>query len=186
MEREIWWLRRIALVLALALPASVWIAKGTDHFWSVTSDGRLMPMPPLDVAVLSDGEIREFAARAVRETLSFGWHDFQTRLDTARSEFFTDHGFDAYYSGWAKTKMIDALKERRQLWQPSVEGPVIVARSSRGTKWWRVEVPTTVKVSSGNQFEERRIIVVLTILRVNFAEKPRGVGIESWAEKQRQ
>jgi hypothetical protein len=185
LEAEVKYSRRALVAMPFAIAFAAWIGRGRDQWVIATTDGRVLPVKPLDLPVMSDGDVIDWAARAVRDTLTLGHHDIEVRLNAAHLNYFTDDGFRSFVDGLDRRNVRAGIKGRQQLWQASVGAPTMtdVRRVAKGVLWYGVDVPVNIRVLSGQFQEVVNWVVQLTIVRVGEVERAKGVAIQQWSTK---
>lgn len=158
--------------------------KPQDRFFATTAEGRLIPLIPLNQPNLNDAAVLAWSAQAVTETMTFGFHDYQTRLQDA-SRHFTRRGWASFTKALEDSRTIESVERRRQIITviPS-KAPVIVdQREVAGVYRWRIEMPITVSYQSGDQTNSQNSLLTLLVVRVPTLESPQGLGIEQWIQQ---
>lgn len=172
----------IALVLVLvALAFSIAVSRPQDRFFATTADGRLIRMQPLDEPNMNDAAIISWASRASSDVMTFGFHDYQRRLQE-NSAYFTRRGWQTFSEALAKARIMEGVEQAQQVVTATISAaPVIVQQGlSAGIYRWVVQVPLTVTYQSGTEKQNTELSLQLTIVRVSTLDSPSGVGIQQW------
>ena len=68
----------IGIVVALALYMTT--SQPQDRYFATTADGRILQLVSLDQPNMNTSALMSWATQAVSETMTFGYHDYQRRL----------------------------------------------------------------------------------------------------------
>lgn len=156
-------------------------AQPKDRFFATTPDGRLIKLVALSEPLLQKKSIISFASEAATEVMTFGFHDYRTRLQDS-SENFTQEGWDNFLEALGSAKYIDTLVGNRQVISAiPLAPPVIVAEGLSGDTYkWSVEMPLNLSIESGSEVSSKKIIVQMVIARRSRIENDKGLGIDQW------
>lgn len=181
-------LMRIAIVEAVVIVALLLTfisymnsTKAQDHFFATTADGRIMQLVPLEQPNMGTSALLSWVAQAGTEVMTFGYHDYQRRLQSS-SRHFTRHGWETFAAALQKSRTIESVEASKQVVsaQPR-SAPILIREASINGKYhWMVDLPLSVRYQSGDQSREDSLTVHLVIQRVPSLENPNGVGIEQW------
>ena len=174
----------VIVMMLITLIAYIDNSKAQDHYFATTADGRIMQLISLENANMSTSALLSWAAQAGTEVMTFGFHDYQRRLQNS-SRFFTRHGWETFATALQKSRIIESIEAQQQVVsaQPR-SAPILVQGGVFNGKYrWVVELPLTVKYQSGTGVRPDNLTVTLVIDRVPSLENPSGVGIEQWIAK---
>lgn len=169
----------IALVLALGLYITT--SKPLDRYFATTADGRILQMIPLDRANMNPSALMSWATQAVSETMTFGYHDYQRRLQQA-SRHFTRRGWESFASALQRAKIVESVTANQQVVTaeprsaPTIENQGVI----NGKYRWLLRMPLRVTYKAGSQTRIDNLNIALVVERVPSLENPAGVGIEQW------
>lgn len=152
-----------------------------DKFFATTPDGRLMPLVALSEPLLQKKSIISFAAEAATETMTFGFHDYRRRLQTAR-ENFTEGGWKHFLQALDNASYIETIINNRQVISAIPLAPPLIVDEglNNGVYKWMVEVPLSLSIESGSEVSSKKIVVKIVVSRRSRVENNRGVGIDQW------
>jgi len=169
----------VALVIALAVTIAV--SRPEDRFFATTADGRLIRMAPLDEPNMNDAAIVSWAARAASDIMTFGFHDYQKRLQES-STYFTRRGWQSFTEALDRSRVMEGVQKTQQVVTAAPKSaPVIVQQGLiDGIYRWIVELPLIVTYQSGTAQQSDTLNVELVIVRVSTLDSPSGVGIQQW------
>jgi intracellular multiplication protein IcmL len=157
------------------------IHKGQDRFFATTADGRILQLVPLDQPNMATSALMSWVSQAATEVMTFGFHDYQRRLQDA-SRHFTRRGWESFTTALQRSRIIESVDSLQQVVTAAPRSaPVLVQQGVfNGRYRWVVRLPLTVTFRSGSKQSSSNLEVTITIERVPTLESPNGVGIESW------
>lgn len=169
------------LVLIIALAVTISQSRPQDRFFATTSDGRLVQMVPLNQANLNDAAIVSWAARSSSDIMTFGFHDYQRRLQES-AQYFTRRGWQSFSEALEAAGLLEMIQERRQVVTAAPRrAPIIVQQGVvNGIYRWVVELPLIVTYQSGSSKDSQNLNVRLLVIRTPTLDSPSGVGIQQW------
>jgi intracellular multiplication protein IcmL len=172
----------VALIVALAITISV--SRPQDRFFATTADGRLIRMIPLNEPNMNDAAIVSWSARAGSDVMTFGFHDYQRRLQEA-STYFTRRGWQSFSEALERSRVMEGVQQaQRVVTAAPKSAPVIVQQGLvDGIYRWVVELPLVVTYQSGTAQQSDTINVQLVIVRVSTLDSASGVGIQQWVAR---
>ena len=172
----------IIVGLILALIVYVNNSNSQDRYFATTADGRIMQLVPLDRPNMSTAALMSWVAQATTEVLTFGYHDYQRRLQQA-SRHFTKRGWENFTTAMQKAGIIDSVTTLQQIVTATPQSaPVLVEQGVVGGKYrWIIQMPIQVTYRSGaSQSRVDNLKLSLVVERVPSLENPNGVGIDQW------
>jgi intracellular multiplication protein IcmL len=184
-------LTRLAMILAFANVALIVTIivlisslQPQDRFFATTADGRLIRMVPLGQPNLNDSALISWASRAAADVMTFGFHDYQRRLQES-SVYFTRGGWQSFSEALKSARIIETVEERQQIVTASPQrAPVILQQGMlNGVYQWVVDLPLVVTYQSGNASQSDVLNVRMIIVRVSTLDNPHGIGIQQWIAK---
>ena len=157
------------------------VHRGNDRYFATTADGRILQMTPLDQPNMSTAALMSWVSQAATEVMTFGFHDYQRRLQDA-SRHFTRRGWESFTSALQRSRIIESVETLQQVVTAAPRSaPVLLQEGVFQNRYrWVVRLPLTVTFRSGNKTSTSNLEVTITIERVPTLESPNGVGIESW------
>jgi intracellular multiplication protein IcmL len=175
------------IIVALILTFIVYInaSKPQDHYFATTADGRIMQLVPLNLPNMGTSALVSWAAQASTEVMTFGFHDYQRRMQQS-SRHFTRHGWENFTNALQKSRIIESIENSKQVVtaQPS-SAPILIQEGVFNGKYrWVVDLPLTVTYQAGAASRTDSLMIRLVIDRVPSLENPNGVGIEQWIATQ--
>ena len=171
----------IIVVIIVTFIAYMNSSRPQDHYFATTADGRIMQLVPLDLPNMGTAALMSWVAQASTEVMTFGFHDYQRRLQNS-SRNFTRHGWESFAAALQKSRIIESVEAGQQVVtaQPR-SAPVLVQEGVFNGKYrWVVDLPLNVRYQSGTAVRNDTLNIRLVIDRVPSLENPNGVGIEQW------
>lgn len=169
------------VALIIALTVTIMSSRPQDRFFATTSDGRLIRMIALNEPNMNDAALVSWAARAASDVMTFGFHDYQRRLQEA-SSYFTRRGWQSFTEALERSRLMEGVtKAQRVVTAAPKSAPVIIQQGLvDGVYRWIVELPLIVTYQSGTAQQSDTVNVQLVIVRVSTLDSPSGVGIQQW------
>jgi intracellular multiplication protein IcmL len=170
------------LIFALAMTISV--SRPQDRFFATTSDGRLIRMVPLNEPNLNDAAVVSWAARSASDVMTFGFHDYQRRLQES-SAYFTRRGWQSFTEALEQSRIMEGVQKAQQVVTAAPKSaPVIVQQGLvDGVYRWIVELSLIVTYQSGTAVQSDTSDIQLVIVRVSTLDSPSGIGIQQWVAR---
>lgn len=152
-----------------------------NRYFATTADGRILQLSPLDQPNITQAALMSWVSQAATETMTFGFHDYQRRLQDA-SRHFTRRGWESFTTALQRSRIIESVENLQQVVTATPRSaPVLLEQGIfNGRYRWIVRLPMTVTFTSGNKSNSSNLEITITIERVPTLESPNGVGIESW------
>jgi intracellular multiplication protein IcmL len=176
-----------AIIVALIITFIAYIdtVKAQDHYFATTQDGRIMNITPLEYPNMGTSALLSWAAQSASEVMTFGFHDYQRRLQYS-VRHFTRHGWETFAAALQKSRIIESITALQQVVSAEPRSaPIILQETvSNGKYRWVVKLPLKVTYQSGAESRIDNPDVTLVIDRVPQLENPNGVGIEQWITTQ--
>lgn len=172
----------VIIGLILALTVYMTTSKPSDRYFATTVDGRILQLISLDQPNMNTSALMSWATKAVSETMTFGYHDYQRRLQES-SRYFTRRGWESFASALQRAKIIESIQANSQVVTaeprsaPTLQNQGVI----NGKYRWLLRLPVRVTYKSGaTQTRVDNMTVALVVERVSSLENPSGVGVESW------
>ena len=171
----------IIVGLILTLIVHINNAVSHDRYFATTADGRIMQLAPLSDPYLTESALLSWVAQAATEVMTFGFHDYQRRLQQA-SRHFTKSGWESFSAAMEKARIIESVTAQRQVVVASPRSaPVVRQRGlSNGKFRWILEMPLQIEYRAKEQARTDNLQLRLVVERVSSLENPNGVGIQQW------
>lgn len=172
------------VVLVAALAITIAVSRPEDRFFATTADGRLIRMVPLNEPNMNDAALISWAARASSDIMTFGFHDYQRRLQES-STYFTRRGWQSFTEALERSRVMEGVQKTQQVVTAAPKSaPVIVQQGLvDGIYRWIIELPLIVTYQSGTATQSDTVNVQLVVVRVSTLDSPSGVGIQQWVAR---
>lgn len=169
------------LVLMIALVVTIQSSRPVDRFFATTSDGRLIRLLPLGQPNLNDAAVVSWSAQAATEIMTFGFHDFEKRLQDA-STYFTRRGWQSFSQALSAAGLIENVRRNNQVLTATAQkAPIIVEQGvDNGVYRWIIDMPLIVTYQAGRSAQNEVMNVRLVIIRVSTLDSEHGIGIQQW------
>lgn len=152
-----------------------------NRYFATTDDGRLVPMVPLREPNLSSPALLSWVAQAATEIMTFGFHDYENRLQES-SRYFTTRGWDSFSTALGNSRIIEKIKDSQQVVTAAPRSaPIILQERIVNDRYeWIVQLPMKLTFQSGSKIETRDWLVTINVVRVPQLGNPNGLGIQQW------
>ena len=152
-----------------------------NRYFATTEDGRLVPMLALSEPNLSNPALLSWVAQAATEVMTFGFHDYQNRLQES-SRYFTTQGWVSFSTALDNSRIIETIEQSQQVVTAAPRSAPIILQESvvNGQYQWSVQLPMKLTFQSGSKVDSRNWIVTINVVRVPQLGNPNGLGIKQW------
>jgi len=152
-----------------------------DRFFATSLDGKIVQLKPLSDPLVRKETVLNFASESSTQVLTFGFHDYRSRLQEA-SKNFTKRGWESFLEALGNANYIETITNNRQVISAiPVSPPVIKQEGLQGDVYtWVVEVPLSISIESGSEIASNQILVQMVIARRPKVEYDKGLGIDQW------
>ncbi|MEC7031007.1 MAG: type IVB secretion system apparatus protein IcmL/DotI [Pseudomonadota bacterium] len=150
-------------------------------FFATTSDGRIIPILPLDQPGKRDAEIIDWATKAAIKTYTYDFVNYRDALQQV-SQSFTGNGWTNFQramqdSGMLKTVIAQQLVMTAEPTMAAVISDKGVSRTGRYT--WKIEIPMLLKLK-GPKSMTVPVRVSMLLQRVSLVNNPDGIAIVNY------
>ncbi len=169
------------VILLVALAVTIAVSRPQDRFFATTADGRLIRMTPLNEPNMNDAALISWVARASSDIMTFGFHDYQRRLQES-SSYFTRRGWQTFSEALQRSRIMETVEKSQQVVTASPKAaPTIIQQGlANGIYRWVVQLPMVVTYQSGSAQQTDTLNVQVVVVRVSTLDSPSGVGIQQW------
>ncbi len=102
------------------------LSESHDRYFATTADGRIMQLTPLDQPNMSTAALMSWVAQATSEVMTFGYHDYQRRLQQS-SRHFTRHGWETFTAAMQQAHVFDTVESAKEVASASPRNaPILV------------------------------------------------------------
>ncbi len=171
----------LVIFLAVAFLFYMHVSRPQDFYFATTHDGRELQLIPLGQPNMQKAALLSWAAQAASEVMTFGFNDFETRLQKS-SRHFTPKGWEDFRKAMLKSRIIEGVEDAQQIVTSVPKSAPIMTGEGlyNGKHRWVVDLTLLVTYQSGEAKNTSTMHVTLFIERVPTLESPNGVGIEQW------
>lgn len=152
------------------------------QYFAATADGRLIAIHPLTDPVLSDQQVLQFVAKAVRDMYALDYIHWRAQLQHVQS-YFTVYGWQYYIDALRSSDNLNTLRKLKMVVSSQITGAPHIARKTiiSGRYAWKVEVPLLVTYRGAKgQAIRQSMKVTLIILRVAVQDNPSRIAINNF------
>lgn len=171
------------LILSIAV---VWaLAREPKPEYFATENGRIVPIIPVSNPYIKPGALNQWIANAVMDLYMIDFQNYRKKIND-NSVYFTKEGFQEYVGSLESSGRMKMILDGWLVGSAAPEGPpIIFDEGLRGGRYtWKARMPILVKYSSKSHFvEPQRLMVTLTIVRVQTTENSYGIGISQFIER---
>lgn len=168
-----------ALILALTIIFVLVLRGPVIQNFAVTSDGRMIPLTPLDRPLDSGEIVTDFANKVAQALYRYDFHNYREQINDME-QYFTPDGYQNYLDALERSKIIAMIKETSSIsTATATAAPSIFSRGEKnGVYQWVVQVPVTVTMIPANRSQS--LMITLKIIRESQALKPRGLAVAAY------
>jgi len=141
---------------------------------------------PLDEPMFSDAQILELAGAWAEDCQTYGFADYQSRLEGTCRGHFTDTAFSAYTDALRVSGRIHAIVSNFALQTAHYKSPGVVIRkeiNSDATYQWTVQIPVQETILNDAHHYDRSSMVELQLVRQSPAVSLPPIAITGWIER---
>lgn len=157
------------------------MSESQDRYFATTADGRIMQLTPLDQPNMNTAALMSWVAQASSEVMTFGYHDYQRRLQQS-SRHFTRRGWETFTAAMQQAHVLDTVEGSKEVASATPRNaPILVQQGVFNGKYrWIVKMSIQISYVSVTGNRTDSLALTLVIDRVPSLENPNGVGIEQW------
>lgn len=167
----------ITNVLSLLTAYTVFSKPDQVHFFATSSDGRIIPVEPLNEPGISTAELLDWSAKAAIKIYSYDYVNYRDDLQSV-SSMFTGQGWQSFQDTLTSSRMLKSVIAQKLVMNAVPTGsPTIVEKGIlNGRYTWKVQIPMLVKLQGSTPLSSP-VMVSLLIQRVSLVNNPDGIGI---------
>jgi len=152
--------------------------KPSPKYFATTSDGKLIPMIPLDKPNLTDQAVLQWISRAVTSLYTYDFLNFRQTFQN-NAQYFTQSGWKAFLNKLGESRNLQAVEDKKLTVQAVPAGaPVIVNQGEfHGIYMWRIQLPILVTYQSLSEQFNQSLLVTAVIQRLPTLDSRYGIGI---------
>ena len=166
------------VIMALAIIVFIFNPPPAEYIVA-NPDGSLIKAVALDKPQRSSSMMQAFAANAVTSINTLDWANYGTQLQNDASKYFTNQGWNDYYTKLLSSNTITYLTTNKMIMSavPQQVPQIVGSGVLNGRYTWKIQVPILVTYKSGGQSTSTSKNITMVIQQVDYTESPQGVGI---------
>ncbi|MDF1761008.1 MAG: type IVB secretion system apparatus protein IcmL/DotI [Coxiellaceae bacterium] len=152
------------------------------RYFATTPDGRLITIHPLSDPVLSDQQVLQWVATAVRRIYQRDFVHWKAQLQQVQGDF-TVQGWRNYIAALRQSDNLRTVTNLKMVSSANITGaPVITEKEViSGTYAWKIVVPVDVKYqNSGTKTIDQALEITMVVLRVPVQDDPDRIAINNF------
>lgn len=171
----------MAIATSIAIAVTVWTlySKPEPRYFATRENGGILPLVPISIPFLTNGEVTSFAVEAVTRALTMDFANWRRDLTEASEYFKKPDGWNSFLDAIKNSGMLNYLRENRLVSTAVANGAVIVRSGTITTKEyvWVVHIPLTITYESASELSRDKLIAEVELSRLPTWEVPKAVGI---------
>lgn len=158
------------------------LKRAMPQYYATTTTGQLVPLQSLDMPVVTNPFLLQWATLATRAAYNLNFQDYPNQLKAA-SAYFTSDGWDSLMNALKESGILDSLKNNKLFISAVVNGPAVILDQSvvRGRYMWRVQLPLLVTYTSASDERKSSLVVTLDIVRVPVVDAAKSIQISRFS-----
>ena len=174
----------ILLVISIVLVGAILyqlVNRPEPRYFATTVDGRIMPLYPLSEAMLSPGELLQWAHGAAISAYTYNFVNYREAMQELQNQFTPD-GWRYYEDALKVSRNLEMVIAKKLVVSAVATGtPVILDQAViNGRYSWKVQIPLLVSYQSPNEQTQRPVIIMMIVSRVPTVDMPKGIAIVSF------
>ncbi|MDC3181199.1 type IVB secretion system apparatus protein IcmL/DotI [Gammaproteobacteria bacterium] len=167
----------IANILMVFALLSTYSKPDEVRFFATSSDGRIIPVQPLNLPGKTSAEIIDWSVRAATKVYSYDYVNYRDDLRSV-SSMFTGKGWQSFQETLTRSRTLKTVVAEKLVMNAEPTGAASILEQgvldNRYT--WKVQVPILVRMQ-GNTEMRIPVLVTLLVQRVSLVDNPEGIGI---------
>ncbi|MDR3205236.1 MAG: DotI/IcmL/TraM family protein [Deltaproteobacteria bacterium] len=167
------------LLISFALNLYLFFSLPNPKYFAVTSDLRVLELPPLNEPVIENRALANWTAEVVSKSMSLNFLTWRRTLADIRSEF-ENQGFDSFLKSLDNGGHLEKIEKERLSLSCVLNGaPVVVSQERKdGAASWKLEMPLILSYeSSSGVVATQNLLAEVVVRRVKTTFNPKGVAI---------
>ncbi len=154
-------------------------------YFATTSDGKLIPMIPLDQPNVNDQTILQWVATAVISLYTYDFLNFRATFQN-NQQYFTPDGWKAFLNGLSSSRNLQTVQDKKLTVQAVPSGAPIITREGllNGRYAWQIQMPILVTYISLSQEYHEQLLLTILVQRVSTLDSKYGIGIAQLVAQQ--
>jgi intracellular multiplication protein IcmL len=157
----------------------VWLNPPAPKFFFVDGKNPPRPVTALDSPIVSDQELLDWTAKAVRAPYNLDFHNYSIELNTAAKNF-THYGWNSYAVSYIGSGNFEVLKKAYLVcWTISERAPLITETLMyNGVLGFRIEYPIIQTCQNSQITNNQQMMLQALVIRTNAEDHPDGLAVE--------
>lgn len=171
-------------LFSVLLAFVLFFSRPEPRYFVADADGRLIEVTPVSQPYADPNRLVQWAARAVTDSLSFDFVNYQSKLTDAR-QYFTQQGYENFLKALVDSGLVDTVKKNRYVMTAVLRKPPVVLRESvvEGRYIYVMRIPVLLSFYLGNNQFSASWDVEALIIRVPPTENVFGAAIHQIVAK---
>ena len=167
-RRMVWVLLVCLVIIIVMLVGLLTMAhrQPRSYYFASTTDGRIIPLAPLQVPVLSDEAVRSWVARNVPQIYTLDFVHYREQYQRLR-QYFTPFGWGQFTTAFSD--QLNKVVSQRLITSASPSNVAVITGKAviDGVFSWRVQLPLVISIQKGDTQSVERVVLRLVVQRVN-------------------
>lgn len=165
-----------AAVLGVSL-AYLLIHPPAPKYFATDSQGRLVPIIPLDQPNLSSAAVSQWVNLAVVSSFTFDFVNYRTQLE-AVSPYYTPEAWQNFLEELKSSGNLSTVISNRMVVSAVATGAPVITREGYIDKVyaWRIRMPLLITYQ-GTQVTQQNVMASVLVVRVSTLTNPKGIAI---------
>lgn len=178
----------VAILIIAGLAATIGYEvthRAQPKYFATTSDGKLIPMIPLDRPNMTDQSLLKWVSSAIISLYTYDFLNFRADFQQ-NQKYFTDRGWKAFLDSLAKSNNLQAVQQQKLTVQAVPAGAPIITRQGilDGRYSWQIQMPILVTYESLSQQFNQQLLITIMVQRLSTLSSEYGIGISQLVEQQ--
>jgi len=173
------WVLLASVVLNIALGfglVSMSHREPGNYYFATTATGQLIPLYPTTQPVVTDSTVINWVSNNIPKIYQIDFVNYRSQLNQLQG-YFTSDGWQQFVKAYG-AQLNDVVNEKLVLSATPTDVPVILGhRVLNGTYQWLVQMPMVLNMQQGDTQTTQKILVNVTIDRVNNVTADQLLGI---------
>jgi len=171
----------VAIIMLIGTVLYQIMNRPEPRYFATTVDGRIMQLFPLSEAMLSPGELLQWAHRAAIAAYTYNFVSYRDAMQQLQNQFTPD-GWRYYEDALRVSRNLEMVIAKKLVVSAVATGtPVILDQAVIDGRYsWKVQIPLLVSYQSPNEQTQKPVIAMMIISRVPTVDMPKGIAIVSF------
>ena len=184
--RWVLWLLLLSLVINVVLLVGLITMahrQPRSYYFASTTDGRIIPIYPSDMPVLSDTAIRSWVSENVPRIYSLDFVHYRRQVQSLK-QYFTPYGWQQFLQAFSGE--LSRVVDQKLIVSASPSNVAVITGHGiiDGRYSWQVQIPLVVSIQQGDQQSVDHVVLRLIVQRVNNVGSNQLLGISQIVQQQ--